>query len=87
MGVVGPATLLGYPVKVTEKTPALGTKGDIILAALSAYYIGDRRDMTVAVSPHSRFATDEVEFRFTKRVDGKVALDEAFIALDVPLGY
>jgi len=77
-----PPTILGYPYVVTDKLPAVGTKGDIILGNLSAYYIGDKGGLAVASSMHDRFRYDETVFRFVKRVDGQCALSNAFVVLD-----
>jgi len=73
-----PATLLGRPIVFTEKCEALGTAGDIVLADLSYYLIGDRQRITVASSKHVRFTTDETAWRFVKRVDGQPWVDTAF---------
>lgn len=76
-----PSTMLGRPVLITDKLPAVGTQGDLILADLSQYYIGDRQGFAVDVSPHVRFNYDELAFRFKKRVDGQVAIQNAFVVL------
>lgn len=73
-----PVTLLGRPIVFTEKCPALGTAGDLVLADLSYYLIGDRQRITVASSKHVRFTTDETAWRFVKRVDGQPWVDSAF---------
>jgi HK97 family phage major capsid protein len=77
-----PKTILGYPYAVTDKLPAVGSKGDIMLANLAAYYIGDKGGLAVASSIHDRFRYDETTFRFVKRVDGQCALSNAFVVLD-----
>ena len=77
-----PKTILGYPYMLTDKLPAVGNKGDIILGNLSAYYVGDRGGLAVASSIHDRFRYDETTFRFVKRVDGQCALSNAFVVLD-----
>lgn len=74
-------SLMGKPVVLTEKLPALGLKGDIILADLKQYYIGDRGGLEIASSIHDRFRYDETVFRFVKRVDGQPAIPEAFTVL------
>ncbi len=81
-----PATINGYAYELVDnaRTAVLGAKGDVLFGNLSAYYIGDRKDLTIAVSSHSKFATDELEWRFTKRVDGKPAINEAFAVLTTP---
>ena len=73
-----PATLLGRPIVFTEKCSALGTAGDLVLADLSYYLIGDRQKITIASSKHVRFTTDETAWRFVKRVDGQPWVDSAF---------
>jgi HK97 family phage major capsid protein len=73
-----PATLLGRPIYFTEKCKALGTAGDIILADLSYYLIGDRQKLTMATSQHVRFTTDETAWRFVERVDGQPWVDAKF---------
>lgn len=79
-----PPTILGYPWVMTDKLPAVGIKGDIILGDLAAYFIGDRGGLMVASSIHDRFRYDETVFRFVKRVDGQCALTKAFVVLDDP---
>jgi len=71
------STLLGRPIIFTEKAQALGTAGDIRLVDFSHYLIGDRQSIELAVSEHSRFLTDETEFRLIQRVDGRPWLDSA----------
>jgi len=77
-----PKTILGFPYLLTDKLPAVGNKGDIILGNLSAYYVGDKGGLAVASSIHDRFRYDETTFRFVKRVDGQCALSNAFVILD-----
>jgi HK97 family phage major capsid protein len=76
-----PATLLGKPVIVTDKLPAVGTKGDIMIGDFSRYYIGDRGGIQVASSIHDRFRYDETVIRLVKRHDGQLALPKAFAVL------
>ena len=77
-----PSVLSGKPILVTDKLPAVGTKGDIILGNLSAYYIGDKGGLAIASSIHDRFRYDETTLRIIKRVDGQPALKNAFVILD-----
>lgn len=72
-----PASLLGRPIVFTEKAETLGTAGDVYLADLSYYLIGDRQAMEVAFSEHTRFANDETDFRIIHRVDGRPWIDSA----------
>lgn len=66
-----PGTLLGYPVLFTEKTPTLGTTGDVLLCDFSQYLIGDGSTTTLESSIHERFRYDQTSFRLVKRVDGQ----------------
>ena len=72
-----PATIYGIPVVVTEKLPALGTSGDIMLADMRYYLIGDRQRLTIDESMHVRFQTGERAWRFVQRIDGQPWLDSA----------
>ncbi len=73
-----PAAIMGMPFMVTEKVPTLGTTGDIGLYDLSYYLIGDRQDLRVDTSIHTRFTTDETAWRFVERVDGQPWVNSAF---------
>ena len=66
-----PNSLLGYPVLFTEKTPVLGTTGDVLLCDFSQYLIGDGSNTTLESSIHERFRYDQTTFRLVKRVDGQ----------------
>ena len=77
-GVGGPPmTILGRPVIFTEKAQTLGTAGDIYFADLSYYMIADRQQLEVASSEHTRFSTDETDWRLIQRVDGRPRIDSA----------
>lgn len=68
---IGPS-MLGLPAAVTDHQPALGSVGDVILADLSNYLIGDRLEMTVERSARgSGFVKDTSNFRVRSRVDGR----------------
>jgi len=69
-GADGGWELLGLPVILTEKLQALGTQGDILLADLSQYAVGWRRQLTLERSMHVGFATDSLWLRLTARLDG-----------------
>ena len=70
-----PARLLGRPLLLSEKVPALGTTGDIGLYDLSYYLIGDRSKLKIDSSTSVRFTTDETAWRFVERVDGQPWVD------------
>ena len=89
--------LFGIPISYNERSPALGTQGDLLLADLSAYLIKDGSGPTIALSEHFRFQNDELALRITWRTDGQSWLNSAiplegsttntvspFIVLDTP---
>lgn len=77
-GVQGPPmTILGRPVYFTEKTPALGTTGDINFVDLSYYLIGDRQMMQATASTDFLFSTDKTAYKVIERVDGRPWLQSA----------
>ena len=69
----GEPLLMGRPVIEVEYCATLGTRGDIILADLSEYLLGDPERTDVAFSGDLKFTTDEGAFRVTLRVDGHPA--------------
>lgn len=92
-----PPSLMGFPVLFADRSPALGSKGDLMLVDLTAYLVKDGSGPTVAVSEHFRFQNDEVAFRIVKNVDGQSWLNEPiqlegstantvspFVVLDTP---
>jgi HK97 family phage major capsid protein len=74
---IGPS-MLGLPAIVTDHQPALGTAGDVVLADLGKYVIGDRLAMTVERSQESSgFITDVSNFRIRTRLDGRYWIQSA----------
>ena len=72
-----PTSLFGRPIIESEKCQTLGTAGDIFLADLSYYVVGDRQTLQMASSSHVRFQNGEVAWRMTSRLDGKPWIDSA----------
>ncbi len=66
-----PDTLLGRPIQFVDKLPAVGTRGDIMLADFSYYLVGDRQATTFEATNTYKFRTDETAFRSVHRVDGQ----------------
>lgn len=66
-----PTTLMGYPIYFVENAMPLGSMGDLILADLSKYVIGDRQMVTLDASKHYRFQYDLTSWRAVHRVDGR----------------
>ena len=74
--------LFGLPIDFTEKLPALGTAGDVILADPRYYLVGNRGGLTIASSEHYKFTNDQVTWKFTDRVDGKPWLNSSITLAD-----
>lgn len=66
-----PARLLGLPVRWSEKLPALGNQGDILLADMRYYMIGDRQATTIESTKFDRWRFDQTSWRVVHRVDGQ----------------
>ena len=77
-----PATLFGYPVIWTEKLPAAGTKGDVVLADWTYYLIGDRQATTIDSTNAERFRYDQTSWRAVHRVDGQPWLSAPWTLAD-----
>lgn len=66
-----PGSLMGIPIVFTEKLPAPGTAGDVMLCDFSHYVIGDRQQIEIAYSEHYRFVNNQGTWRFCERIDGQ----------------
>lgn len=77
-------TLLGRPLIVTEKIPALdnGAGNDIVFVDPTYYLVGDRQGVSLDYSEHSRFMNDETELRIIERVDGRPWVQSAITPLN-----
>ncbi len=73
---------MGLPVLETEYNPTLGAKGDLILADLGEYFVGDPEELTVDVSPDVRFVNDETALRIRMRIDGMPSWDSPTVPLN-----
>ncbi len=69
-------SLLGRPAIPTEKVPALGSRGDLMLLDPSFYVIGDRQQIEIAASEHVNFLKNQMTWRVVERVDGQPWLDK-----------
>jgi HK97 family phage major capsid protein len=70
-------TLLGRPIQFTEKTPQLGTAGDLNFVDFSQYLIGDRQQMQASSSVDFKFNEDKTAYRIIERVDGRPWMNQA----------
>jgi len=75
-------TLLGLPLYVTEKLPALATDGDLTLCDPSLYVIGDRQQIEIAASEHVNFLKNQMTWRVVERIDGQPWMDKAVTLQD-----
>lgn len=75
-------SLMGAPAVPTEKQPALGTKGDLMLFDPSLYVIGDRMQIEVAASEHVNFLKNQMTWRVVERIDGQPWLDNSITLQD-----
>lgn len=66
----GVTRIKGAPVVVTEFNAALGTVGDIMLIDWSQYKLATIGGVNADSSMHVQFLTDQMCYRFTRRVDG-----------------
>ena len=63
--------LFGLPVIITEKLPALGSQGDIVLCDLSCYVIGMRQEIAIDTSNAPGWTKDQIDLRGIIRVTGQ----------------
>jgi len=75
-------SLLGAPVYITEKLPALGTTGDLILIDPDLYVIGDRQEIEIAASEHVNFLQNQMTWRVVERVDGQPWMEKPITLQD-----
>ena len=87
--VQGPPVMLGKPVMPLMNCATLGSPGDIILFDPLSYVIGYKTvGVQKAMSIHLYFATDQVAYRWTVRVDGRPIRDTTLTAAKTSaLGY
>ncbi len=78
----GQFSILTRPVIFTEKTEALGNRGDIMLADFSQYVVGLREGMRFDTSIHALFEYDEIVSRIIERHDGQPLWDSALTLED-----
>jgi HK97 family phage major capsid protein len=76
--VGGGWSILTRPLLMSEKMAALGDAGDILLADLSQYAIGLRKQVTLEKSGHVYFMSDQTAWRAITRVDGQGRWNKPF---------
>lgn len=69
-----PARLFGLPIITSECLPTIGGAGDVVLADFRYYALGIRKEISLDVSPHYLFPSDQTVYRLKMRLDGKPQL-------------
>lgn len=69
--------LLGHPVRVSEKLPALGEKGDVMLADFSYYGLGLRSGGRLEKTNAAQWTSDVIDWRLLVRADGTGLVSKA----------
>lgn len=64
-------TLLGVPLMFNDRSPALGSEGDLVLVDCSYYLIKDGSGPFVDASPHMYFTSNQTVIKIFWNVDGK----------------
>ncbi len=64
-------TLLGRPMQPFESCSSLGTVGDLVAVDMTQYKLATKGDLQTAQSMHVYFDTNQMAYRFIKRVDGQ----------------
>ena len=75
--------LLTCPLYVTDKLPALGSVGDLVLFDPRLYVIGQRTEILIDVSRDFKFANYQTMFRIWLRIDGRPWLTGPVTIVDV----
>lgn len=74
--------ILGKELLISEKIPALGTAGCLMLANFKYYIIGMRKEVRIESSIHAQFREDITQWRAVIRTDGQPGLSDAITLLD-----
>jgi HK97 family phage major capsid protein len=71
-----PDSLMGRPILLNERSPTLGSKGDLILTDLSSYLIKQGAGPLMAASEHVEFKNNKTVIRAELNTDGQPWLTE-----------
>lgn len=74
--------LMGFPVKLTEKAPALNTTGDISLFAPRYYGEAQREGVEIGLTEHRYWEFDQIGIRWKLRNDGQPMLKNKIVGAD-----
>jgi len=71
-----PGTLMGIPIVLNDRAPALGSTGDLMLVDLAYYMIKDGSGPFLATSPHVHFTANKTVLKVFWNVDGQSWLND-----------
>lgn len=71
--------ILGRPVRVTEKLPAIGSKGGLSLVDLSYYGLAMRETGRFERTNAAQWTSDVIDFRLIIRADGRPLIAKPFV--------
>ncbi len=77
-----PGNLLGMPVYASDKVPALGGVGDLMLVDPSKYYIGMRQEIIIDTSNAPGWYRDYTSWRIVLRAAGLCSWDKPMTTAD-----
>ena len=70
--------LLGRPLVMTDHCKTLGTEGDLILADLSQYALGMRKQFGIDSSIHEHFSSGIIDWHMVCRVGSEPLWNEPY---------
>lgn len=80
-----PGTIWGYPYELSESMPAMSASAlstpFITLGNWSHFYIGNRRNLSIASSQHIGFKSDRIYLRALQRIAMAIAIPTGFVNL------
>jgi HK97 family phage major capsid protein len=77
-----PSRLMGLPILWTEKMPAMGSAGDLLLADFSFYLIGERENYLFDTTDQVKWTQNMTSFKAVMRHDGQPWLALPFTLMD-----
>lgn len=69
-------TLLGIPLLLNDRSPALGSEGDLVLCDPAYYLLKDGLGITISLSEHFLFTSNRTIFKALFSIDGKPWLNK-----------
>jgi len=77
-----PQNIFGRPIIWTEKTPTLGSQGDILLADFEWYYVADEMGVQIGVSKELKIRENQTVYVCFLSIDGQEKLVAPIFAKD-----